>query len=112
MDSLKPSDTIGSMTKPQPPRAAFIQALKNNTSVLFQAWWCKEWTRRDIVKVRSQDVIIGHPNKTREDGTPVPCYLGFPKATEITQPEPGHFVVTCPSDETGHFNLSYKFGGE
>jgi hypothetical protein len=89
-------------------RANFIRALREHKTVEFSGFWHPEWITREIIGVRSKDVILAHPTKKDDNGNPVKCYLDFPKASEIQEVEENHFVIFDP-DNDKDYALAYRF---
>ena len=98
------------MTRALSARASFLALLAPGAVCAFRcAAWCPEWTPRTVIRVRSKDVSFSHPTRTRADGSPVESWLNFPKASEVTEPEPGVFVIAYGDSKDPRYTLEYDF---
>ena len=84
-------------------RAAFISRLRVGAKVMFVGDWCPTPVERTITKVQANSVAFTHPTREGES------WLTFPKASEVEQPEPGHFFITDPYCKD--IKLHYYFDG-
>lgn len=83
--------------------AKFKKFCQVGRKVIFTSFWCPNPTEREIVRVQSNSVAFSHP----VHGPSQPCWLQYPKANEITEPEPNVFVVS--EDDSTSFDLRYDF---
>lgn len=83
------------------PRSRFLSGMSQGRTIYFRAHWCPEWAERTIVKKRSNDLAISHPSKPG-----VSSWLQFPKAAEVHEPTPGHFII---ADEAGGVSVDSKY---
>ena len=70
---------------------------------MFTAHWCPTPTLRTITKVQTASVAISHPFK----GPWHDSWLTMPKASEVTSPAPGVFVISFA--DRPHRALTYDF---
>ena len=69
----------------------------------FKATWCPTETLRTVTIVQTRKVAFTHPTRPSTNS-----WLDFPKAANITEPQPGLFKIESPEDPNNI--LWYDFG--
>jgi hypothetical protein len=88
------------------PLQAFKARCVPGAKLVFQAFWCKTPTVRAVATVKATQVSFFHPTKAT-----VESWIGWPRASEITEPSSGLFVLRF-SDVKDAFIYDFNVGSD